>query len=396
MNHDNYEKYRNSLTRQLLAEREKDNKDYNKRKREIENAHDTISQILKSNTKPDGIREEDRNDYLNAAIDSVNNTRSQKLKTITHILTQQNRIFMILKYHQDHDPYYAPAKKLSRTRWEINKINKKIADDKTQLTTLNITINEQQKELAEINARIKEVLLSTPNTEICDIIQNKLTEIKLDKRIIKNIKKAILATSRNENGIIIINKKHRDDWFKESKDFKLQDWILEILWEFLIQVEWHSSNPNPMFTDTSKQKIKNTTTQQKITDKSEKEKSDEQTRNKLKKRLEDLQNAKEPNIQWYIKLYQKIFKYKDSQIDKLARQFDEAFKQRTDLRTAIESDLLQRLDVYPQPVNLDKLKWTDYYRISFCNSKRNLLLSWDFKIIWLLSYDDYKKFQKNN
>ena len=229
MNHNNYEEYRNSLAKQLRSERAKDYKDYYKTKKKIEDASDAFIKILNSNTKPENISDEDWKDYLIAAIDSINKTASQKLEPITHRLTQQDRIFMILKYHQDHDPYYAPAKKLSRTRWRINEIKKNIANEKAQLESLNTTKNEEQKKLDEINRRIKEVLLSTQNAEICDIIQNKLTEIKLDKRIIKNIKKAILTTSRNKNGIIIINKKHRDEWFKESKDFKLQDGIQEIL-----------------------------------------------------------------------------------------------------------------------------------------------------------------------
>ena len=109
----------------------------------------------------------------------------------------------------------------------------------------------------------------------------------------------------------------------------------------------------------------------------------------------------EPNAKWYITLYQKIFRYEDSSIDnidKLVEQLDEALKKRTDLslRTAIESDLSKRLDAYPQPLNLEKLKWSDSYRISFCNKKWNLLLSWDYKITSLLSYEDFKKFQRNN
>lgn len=402
MNHNNYEEYRSSLAKQLRTERAKDYKDYNKEKKRIEDASDTFIQILNSNTKPENISEEDRNDYLNAAIDSVNKAKSQKLDAITRRLTQQERIFIILKFHQDHDKYYAPAKKLSITRRKINKIENDMVDEKDQLKTLDATINEQQEKLNEINARIKEVLLSTPNNEIYDIIHNKLTEIKIDKRIIKNIKKAILTTPRNGNGIIIINRKHRDEWFKGSKDFKLQDGIQEILWEFLIQVEWHSTTPNPtMPTNTTKLKDKDAPTQQEIPDKSEKEKINEQRKNDLKKHLEKLQKMKEPNIKWYITLYQKIFKYEDSSIDnidKLVKQLDEALKKRTDLslRTSIESDLSQRVDAYPQPVNLGKLKWSDNYRISFCNNKWNLLLSWDFKIIWLLSYEDFKKFQRNN
>ena len=398
MNHKNYEDYRSSLAKQLWAERTKDYKDYNKEKRKIEDASDAFIQVLNSNTKPDDISEEDWNDYLKATIDSVNRTKSQKLEAISHRLTQHDRIFMILKYHQDHDKYYAPAKKLSRTRREINRIERDIVDEKDQIKTLDITINEQQRKLDEINARIKEVLLSTPNTEICDIIHDKLKEIKLDKKIIKNIKKAISATSRNEDGVIIINKKHRDEWFKESKDFKLQDGIQEILWEFLIQVEWYSTTLDSTPTDTTKQKSRNSTIQQGTSEKSEKEKFDEDRKNNLKKHLQNLQNMEEPDTTWYIKLYQKIFKNEDNSsdnVDKLAKQFDEALKKRTDLRTAIESDLSQRIDAYPQQVKLEKLKWTDNYRISFCNSKWNLLLTWDFKIISLLSYEDYKKFQRN-
>lgn len=400
MNHNNYEEYRSSLAKQLWAERAKDYKDYNKEKKKIEDASDAFIQILNSKTKPDDISEEDWKDFLNAAIDSVNRVKSKKLEAITHRFTQHDRIFIILKYHQDHDRYYAPAKKLSRTKREINKVEKNIADEKVQLETLDATINEQQEKLNEINARIKEALLSTPNAEICDIIHNKLTEIKLDKKIIKNIKKAISATSRNEDGIIIINKRHRDDWFKESKDFKLQDGIQEILWEFLIQVEWHSTTPNPMPTNITRSEAKDTAIQQEVPDKSEKEKISEKRKNNLKKLLERLQKMEEPDIKWYIVLYQKIFKYEDSSIDnidKLAKQLEEALKKRTDLslRTAIESDLSQRIDAYPQLVNLEKLKWTYNYRISFCNSKRNLLLSWDFKIKSLLSYEDYKKSQKN-
>lgn len=399
MNHSNYEEYRNTLAKQLKAERAKDYKDYEKDKREIEEASDTFIQILNSNTKPENISDEDRKDYLNAAIDAVNRTKSKKLEALTKRATQQDRIFMILKYHQDHDPYYAPAKKLSRTKRQINKIKKNIADEKGQLETLNTTINEQQERLDGINARIKEVLLSTPKDEVIDIILNKLTEIKLDKKIIKNIKKAISATSRNGNGIITLNKKHRDEWFKGSKDFKLQDGIQKILWEFLIQVEWHSITPNPTSTNATKTPSRNTSTpQEQTSEKSEKEKADEQRKNELKKDLEKLQKMEEPDAKGYITLYQKIFNSPIDNIEKWVKQLEEALKKRTDLslRTAIESDLLQRINTYPQLGNLEKRKWTDNYRISFCNKKLNLLLSSDFKIIWVFSYKEYKKFEKNN
>ena len=402
MNHNNYEEYRNSLAKQLKAQRAKDYKDYIKDKRKIEANCDAFIQALKNSAKPDNISDEERGEYLNAAIDAANKTKSEKLKALTKKSSQQERIFMILKYHQDHDQYYAPAKKLSQTKWKINKIEKDISGQKAQLKALDVTINEEQEKLDEISTRIKEVLLSTPNTEIWDIIQNKLTEIKLDKRIIKNIKKAISTTSRNKNGIIIINKKHRDERFKESKDFKLQDGIQEILWEFLIQVEWLSITSNPTPTNTTKTASRNTSTpQEQISEKSEKEKTDEQTKNKLKKDMEKLQKIEEPDAKWYITLYQKIFNSPIDNIDKWVKQLDEALKKRTDLslRTAIESDLLQRIDAYPQPGNLEKLRWADnhrIYRISFCNGKWNLLLSDDFKIIWVLSYQDYKKFKKNN
>ena len=71
MNHSNYEEYRNTLAKQLKAERAKDYKDYEKDKREIEEASDTFIQILNSNTKPENISDEDRKDYLNAAIDGL-------------------------------------------------------------------------------------------------------------------------------------------------------------------------------------------------------------------------------------------------------------------------------------------------------------------------------------
>ena len=402
MSHDNYEEYRSSLAKQLRAERTKDSKDYDKEEKKIEKESDVFIQTLKSNTKPKDMSDEAREEYVNATINLVNEMKSEKLTAITHKLTQQDRIFMILKYHQDHDQYYTSAKKLSRTKREINKREKSISKIKSQLKTLDTAINKQQEKLSEINARIKEVLLSTPNDEICNIIDKKFSEIKLDKKIIKNIKKAILRTSRNEDGTIIINKKHRDEWFKESKDFKLQDGIQEILWKFLIQVEWHSTNPNPTPTNTTKAKSRDTITHQKQTpEKSEKEKIDEQRKIHLKKQLESLQKMEEPNAKWYITLYQKIFRYEDSSIDnidKLVKQLDEALKKRTDLslRTAIESDLSKRLDAYPQTPNLEKVKWSENYRISFCNKKWNLLLSWEFKIISLLWYEDYKKFQRNN
>lgn len=399
MNHNNYEEYRNSLAKQLKAQRAKDYKDYIKDTRKIEASSNAFIQALNNSAKPDNISDEEWKDYLNAAIDSANKTKSEKLKALTKRYSQQDRIFMILKYHQDHDPYYTSAKNLSRTKRKINKIQKNIAERKDQLRTLDITINEQQELLDAINTRIKEVILSTPNTEICDIIQNKLTEIKLDKRIIKNIKKAILTTSRNKHGIIIINKKHRDEWFKESKDFKLQDGIQEILWEFLIQVEWHSNTPNPTSTNATKTPSRNTSTpQEQTSEKSEKEKADEQRKNELKKDLEKLQKMEEPDAKGYITLYQKIFNSPIDNIEKWVKQLEEALKKRTDLslRTAIESDLLQRINTYPQLGNLEKRKWTDNYRISFCNKKLNLLLSSDFKIIWVFSYKEYKKFEKNN
>ena len=397
-----YKAYRSSLAKQLRTERAKDFKDYDKEREKIEKESDVFIQTLKSNTKPNDMSDDTRQEYINATIKLINEIKSEKLKAITHKLTQQDRIFMILKYHQDHDPYYTSAKKLSRTKREIKKKEKDISKMRSQLKTLDTTINEQQEKLNEINARIKEALLSTPNDEIYNIIDKKFTEIKLDKRIIKNIKKAISRTSRNEDGIIIINKKHRDEWFRESKGFKLQDGIQEILWKFLIQVEWHSTNPNHTPTNTTKAKSRDAITHQKQTpEKSEKEKIDEQRKNHLKKQLEGLQKMEEPNAKWYITLYQKIFRYEDSSIDnidKLVEQLDEALKKRTDLslRTAIESDLSKRLDAYPQPLNLEKLKWSDSYRISFCNKKWNLLLSWDYKITSLLSYEDFKKFQRNN
>lgn len=392
MNQDNYIKYRTSLAEQLWKERTKDYKKYMADREKIEEDAGALIQILNSNTKPDGIQD----DYTKAAIDAVNRVKFQKLEEKTRIFTQHERIFYILQYHKDHDKYYASAKKLSETKRNINKLEKDIVGQESQLNALDVTINEKQKELDEINARIKEVLLSTPNIEICNIIHNKLTEINIDKRIIKNIKKAILTTSRNENGIIIINKKHRDEWFKESKDFKLQDGIQEILWKFLIQVEWHSITPNSTSTNPAKTPSRKTSTPQEEK-KSEKEKFEEQRKNELKKDLEKLQNMEEPDAKWYITLYQKIFNSPTDNIDKWVKQLGGALKKRTDLslRTAIESDLSKRLDAYPQQKNLEKLRWTDNYRISFCKGKWNLLLSWDFKIIWLFSYEEYKKFEKN-
>lgn len=399
MSLNNYEEYRKSLAKQIRTEKAKDYKDYNKAKKKIEEDHDAFIQILNSSTKPDNISDDNRKDYINGAIESADKIKSQKLDAITRSLTQQDRIFMILKYHQDHDPYYLPAQKLSRTKREIEKMGKKIAEDRSQLKTLDDTINEQQQELNDINERIKEVLLSTPNNEIGDAIEEKLTGIKLDKRIIRNIKKAISTTSRNADWIIIINKKHRDEWFKESKDFKLKDWTQKILWEFLIQIEWHPIiDPTP--TNDTKSKSTNTgSTQKQSSEKNGKERIDNEKKDYLKKQLKDLQDKEKPDSEWYIILYKSIFKSDDDSIDninKLVKQLNEGLKKRPDLRSAIEFDLSQRIEAYPQPQNLEKLRGSDNYRISFCNNKWNLLLSWDFTIIWLLSYEDYKKFQKNN
>ena len=86
-----YKAYRSSLAKQLRTERAKDFKDYDKEREKIEKESDVFIQTLKSNTKPNDMSDDTRQEYINATIKLINEIKSEKLKAITHKLTTMKK-----------------------------------------------------------------------------------------------------------------------------------------------------------------------------------------------------------------------------------------------------------------------------------------------------------------